>query len=36
MLLCAWAPSFDIFVVSYFLTGFFLFGYETSVYIYIS
>jgi MFS family permease len=36
MLLCAWAPSFDIFTVSYFFTGFFLFGYETTVYIYIS
>lgn len=36
ILLCAWAPTFDLFIVSFFFAGFFLFGYETSVYIYIS
>jgi MFS family permease len=36
ILLCAWAPTFDLFVASFFCAGFFLFGYETTVYIYIS
>jgi hypothetical protein len=36
MMLCAWAPNFNFFTVSYFFAGCFLFGYETTVYIYIS
>jgi predicted MFS family arabinose efflux permease len=36
MVVCAFAPSFEIFRTSYFFTGCFLFGYETEVYLYIS
>ena len=35
ILICAFAPNFPIFLGGYFLIGFTLFGYETSVYIYI-
>ena len=33
--MCALARSFSVFLCGYFLSGFALFGYETSVYVYI-
>jgi len=36
VLTCSFAQSFEVFIVSYFLSGFSLFGYETQVYGYIS
>ena len=36
LLVCVWAPTEQIFVYGYFFTGCFLFGYETTVYLYIS
>ena len=35
ILACAFAPNLETFVIGYFFVGFCLFGYETSVYIYI-
>lgn len=33
--ICAFAINFKMFIIGYFFIGFSLFGYETSVYIYI-
>ena len=35
VLICAFSTNFTVFLCGYFLIGFTLFGYETSVYIYI-
>lgn len=32
---CALVPTFELFTIGYFFIGFCLFGYETSIYIYI-
>lgn len=36
VILCAFAQTIRVFIIGYFLCGFSLFGYETSVYTYIS
>lgn len=35
LLVCAFAPNFKVFLLGYFFVGFTMFGYETSVYVYI-
>lgn len=32
---CAIVPNYEMFLIGYFMIGFCLFGYETSIYIYI-